>query len=500
MPRIPESAVQVRVSPLSTQPIREELQIGQAITGLTQASIELTSRLAEAERIDELTRKSTVMEGSLADLRLSIAQDPELNTVSSASQAYTEGSERIFSEMGESSSRVVSQKLEKQFTKSSLQGHIAVKQFAYKRQSDAAISDLDASADMLERIYAAESNSEKREDIRKLFAQGISLSPYLSEQEKGDRIRSFWTATDKGHVRGLINMGLLDEAEDMLFDPAQLIGLNELERQAMIKTLNTARDQIDSSVKQERAVLEEATAKSALLKIAKFEQGEGLEYTFTEFEEDSPNLSVQDFRTVRKAMLNQGIVVVEDRDVISDLNGQITDGLSSADGNIHSAFRSRDISQETFERMLSKNQSLNDGTPEAMAYEDAYKDINTMLGPTKDETRYDMIGDAVARVNRATDEMDHYRETHQQATPEQIDEAGKLIRDRYRNIPEALEARPVPYSLGTREKLDETQLRAAEVKLGEDYDNEIVDSWQRNRESENIQVYRADLERRSVEQ
>lgn len=50
MPRIPESAVTRGLTPVSRQPIREALAIGQAVTGLTDASAQLASRFAEAER------------------------------------------------------------------------------------------------------------------------------------------------------------------------------------------------------------------------------------------------------------------------------------------------------------------------------------------------------------------------------------------------------------------------------------------------------------------
>jgi len=231
MPRIPESAVTVSVPGVSRQPIREAAEIGDAVVGLTEASTELASRLAEAERAEELTRMTATMEGSLADLQLEIAQNPEYNTVAAAEQALVEGAGRIREEIGESSSDVVNRAFERRFLQSSLRARIHAKQVGFKRQADASIANLDFAAEEFRRAYTVAPDDEKREEIRAQYAQSVNLSAYLSEQEKGDRIRNFNSDADNTRIETLINGDEAELALSLLRDNDALPGMDPLTRE-----------------------------------------------------------------------------------------------------------------------------------------------------------------------------------------------------------------------------------------------------------------------------
>ncbi len=233
MPRIPESAVTVGLPSVSSQPIREVLEIGDAVAGLTEASAELASRLAQAQRADELTQKSSTMEGSLADLQLAIQQDPELNTVASAGQAYKEGATAIFEEHGQSDSQVVSRALEKRFLQSSLRGTVAVKRVAFGRQADASIAGLDAAAEDYSRNYAVAQDDEERERIRAVYAQDVDLNAFIGEQAKGDRIQAFNASVDETRIETLLNDDRADLALSLLRDEDALPGLDAAMRERL---------------------------------------------------------------------------------------------------------------------------------------------------------------------------------------------------------------------------------------------------------------------------
>ena len=216
MPRVPESAVTRGLPGVSAQPIREKAQIGRAVSDSLGRFAELSSQLAEAERAEELTRKSSIVEGSLAELQLRIAQDPEIDTMDAAGQAYEAGANEIFNEYGQSESPTVSRALEKQFLSSMLQGRVAVMKSGYKRQADNAVANLDATAETLERAYALAPDDERRAEIRSIHARGVHLSKFISEENKGDRVRDFQMRTDKARVRGLIDVGDFEGAEELL--------------------------------------------------------------------------------------------------------------------------------------------------------------------------------------------------------------------------------------------------------------------------------------------
>jgi hypothetical protein len=244
MPRIPESAVTVGLPGVSAQPIREALEIGQSVVGFTEASKQLFSQLAEAERAEELMRMSASLEGSLADLQLEIQQDPEFNTVASANQAWMEGSEQIREELGQSNSETVNLAINKQFLQSNLRGSISVRKVAYGRQVDAAIANLDSDTEDFERKYAVATSDDERAEIRETFARNVKLSSFISEQEKGNRIRAYNNDTDTARVRGLIDSGQFEAAEELL-NSEQLVGLDPQQSLALVRTLETAKNRAE---------------------------------------------------------------------------------------------------------------------------------------------------------------------------------------------------------------------------------------------------------------
>lgn len=499
MARIPESAVTVRQGGGSIQPIREVVEIGRAITDTIGAAVDLTDRLALADRKVELSRMSASMEASLADLQLEISQNPDLDTVEAAEQAFDGGAEQIFSALGQSSSQAVNEALEAQFLRSSLQGRVFVKRAGYQRQADAAIAGLEADSDGLERAYASAQDDEKRGQIRALHARNINLSDYLTEQQKGDRIRRFETATDTGHVLGLIGAGAFDLAEDMLLDPSALTGMDELQRQAMIRTLNTARDKGDASAKLVRKALEDDTAKAALLTMATHEEEGGPEYTFADFQRDLPDLSVQHARTVRASMEKQGIPTVDDIPTVDVLNSEVESGNADVVDHIHSSLRAGLITRPTFDGLLNRDKDYNEDPIRHSPYKQSAKDIREALGPSEIETDLKLKGAAVERRNNAIDELDHFRQTHPQATPSQIFGERDRILAAYRQFSlNDTSTLPIPYSLGDRLGITLEQLDQAEAKLGRDYTAGIVDDWKLTRESENIRIFRGDLERRAT--
>jgi len=496
MPRIPESAVTVGLTSVSQQPIREAALIGQAATGVAENLTDISAKLAEAERADELIQKSSSMEVALSDLQLSIEQDPSYNTVASSSQAYEAGSDQIFAEYGQSESSAVSSALKKQFLTSRLQGGVAVKRSGYKRQSDTSIAGLDTAARSLERAYASAPDDQKREQIRAQHALGVNLNAFISEQDKGDRIRDFQIDTDIAHVRGLIDTGYLNEAE-VLLNSDELAGIDPNERLTLMRSVDRARSKIDTDAKKHRGVIEDKTAKDAFLVITQYRAGDGPEYTQDDFERDFANFGFQDARTIHTAMTHQDTEIIIDGEVVRNLNREIDDNNSDVIDHIHSAYRALHIDQPTFDRLLTKNQSLNDGSPEGVAYRDMEKTLEKGLGPAPFERGAGVIQNAILRVKRATDELDHYRETHPKATPDQIDKVGLELLDRYglsRSDPRT--SRPVPYSLQTRSVTTE-QLDAAEVKLADDYQAGVIDEWKYLGESDNIRAFRSDVERRA---
>ncbi len=499
MPRIPESAVTVGLPSVSSQPIREVLEIGDAVMGLTEASVQLASRLAQAQRADELTQKSSALEGGLADLQLAIAQDPNLRTVESAGQAYKDGATEIFAEHGQSDSQVVSRALEKQFLQSSLQGSVSVRKSAFGRQADTSIAGLDAATDGFKRAYVSAADDEKREEVRELYVRSVGLNAYLSDQDKVNQVQSFDTFTDTSRVRGMIDAGFLDEAEDLLLDPAELIGMDELKRQGMMRTLNRARDRADKDIIAVRKQIEDATAKDAYEAIAAFDEGQGPEFTFADWQRALPNLSFTDARTLRTAMEKQGVTVIDNRPIASDLNREVEAGNSDVVDHIHSAYRANDITEGTFNRLLGKNHQYNNDPIRANPYKQTAKDIRVALGPLPFETEVGAEGVAVQRVSDAIDELDHFRETHAKATPTQIREEGARIRKAYQIVDiGSVFSRPAPYSLDTR-KPTLVELDAALLRLGQDFKSGVVDDWQFTRAERNIQVFRADVQRREVD-
>jgi hypothetical protein len=263
MARIPQGAVTVGLASDFAQPVREKLQIGQAIVDLAGASIELNSRLAEAARADEFTQMSSSLEGSLADLQLSIQQDPGLNTVALAEQAYKAGAEQIHSDLGRSTSRVVNTEIDKQFLKSTLRGNIAVKKAAYGRQADASVAGLDTAEEELERAYAVATDDEKRAEIRAQYAQSVNLNSYISEQVKGDRIRDFATNTDTARVQRLIDTGQFEAAQDLLSSD-QLVGIDPNKNLALQRSLEIGRKRAETDLKLDLKKVEDTKIHSLL--------------------------------------------------------------------------------------------------------------------------------------------------------------------------------------------------------------------------------------------
>lgn len=251
MVRIPPSAVTRGRPGGNIGPVREVVEIGSAITDTVGAATDLAERLALADRKVELSRMSSSMESSLADLQLEISQNPDLNTMELAEEAFNVGAEAIFGGLGQSTSQAVNEALEAQFLESSLQGRVFVKNAGYKRQADAAIAQLEADSDGLERAYASAPDDEARERIRGIQARNVNLSDYLTEQEKGDEIRRFETATDVARVRGLIQAGLFQEAEDLL-NSEQLTGLDPEESLALERTLAIAQSKAETGFAAEK--------------------------------------------------------------------------------------------------------------------------------------------------------------------------------------------------------------------------------------------------------
>ena len=498
MPRIPKSAVTVGLPSVSVQPIREVLEIGQAAAGFSEATAELTSRLAEADRADELTEMSSSMEGALADLQLAIQNDPELNTVAAAGQALTAGAEQIYEAAGKSTSKAVNSAFERQFLQSALRAGVAVKRSAFERQSDASIAGLDTSAEDLKRKYALAPDDDERARYREIYARGVDLNSYLTEREKVKRILDFADDTDTGYVRSLIDTGQFAAAEDMLLDPTKLTGMDELSRQAMMRTLNTARDKADTGAQRERAELEDATAKEAYLTQIRFGEGAGPEYTFEDLERDAPNLGFQDLRTIAAGMQTQGVVVVNDNFTVSDLNAEIEANNLDVIAHIHTALRSHLITVDMLGKLLAKNHSWNDDPIAMTPYKQAAKDMRNALGPTSIETSVGNRIDAVDRTNNAIEELEHFRVTHPNAAPTEIRAEGARIRKAYQpQETDGIGARPAPYSLNTRVPTGD-QLDAASVQLGDDYDAGLVDDWELSRHQENIKFFKADADARAA--
>ena len=308
MVRIPPSAVTVGPSRVSAQPIREAIGIGGAVAGLTEAGTEFASRLAEAERARELTRMSSDLENSLVDLQISIAQDPELNTVGAAEQAFTEGADQIFTDLGESDSVAVNDAIQGQFLKSSLRARVSVKQSAFKRQSDAAIAELDVTREKLERSYAAAPDDEKREEIRDLYARDINLSAYLSEQEKGDLIRDFETDTDVARVTGLINSGDFDSAQELLGSD-QLVGVDPQKNLALQKTLEIARKRAKTDLDADLKRIEDERTSQMLRRFFDPEDPDGVPTVIEVLDAGLPRVVAEHF-----------IQMVEDHAIGKDIN------------------------------------------------------------------------------------------------------------------------------------------------------------------------------------
>jgi hypothetical protein len=244
MPRVPESAVTVGLPSVSPQPIREVLEIGDAVAGLTEASAQLATRLAEAERADELIAKSGAMEGALADLQLAIQQDPELNTVTAAGDAFKDGAEKIFEDFGQSTSPTVQRKLQQIFLQSSLQGGVSVRQTAFKRQKDASIAGLDLAAEGYRRAFLAAPDAVGRDQIRTAYSRNIALNGFLSDQDKVARILGFARDTYKDRAVSLIQAGLFDAAESHINSDVPA-GVDAQDTFALQKTLDTAKNRAE---------------------------------------------------------------------------------------------------------------------------------------------------------------------------------------------------------------------------------------------------------------
>ena len=503
MARIPPSAVTVGLPGVSAQPIREASQIGGAVVGLTQAAVAFASARSEAQKAADLSARSGALEGAFAELQLELQRDATLGTVDATEAAFDAQAQGIAAEhLDQSDSDVVNAALAAQFPKTLLRARVAASQRGYVREKDGAIAALDVSDRQYGGEYALLSpladGDEARLGLREIQARDTNLSGYLTEVQKVKRIQSFGLRVDTAHVRGMIDVGLYDEAEDLLLDPAELTGMDELKRQAMLRTLNTARDRADSDTKDERKAFEDDTERSALLTIAlHVDEGEA-EYTTDDLVRDAPNMSVAGLKAVRAAMVKQGVDIVNDKPTVTRLNDAIVAGSSTAADDITAAFVSDLFDQATYNILVSRNLSINDGTPSAAAYKDAYKDFK-FLGAHQFETSAGTILEGVERINQATAEMDHFRQTHEQATPEQITERGTKIRERYGLVRKrTILSRPFPYKLDDRGATAE-QLDGATAQLTEDLAAGVVDQWEYTRESKNIRAFRADIERIAAE-
>lgn len=499
MVRIPDSAVSVGLPAVSAQPIREAAQIGGAVVGLTEAGTEFASRLAEAQKAADLSSRSGAMAEAFSELQLELQRDPSLNTVDSIEAAWDAGSAGIAEEhLDQSDSEAIDRALSAQFVKSNLRSRIAVSQSGFTREKDAAIAARDAEDRQLENVYALIPpgfvGDEVRADIRGMQARNTNLSGYETEVAKFKRIERFALRTDTAHVRGMIDGGLFDDAEDILFDPTQLTGMDELKRQAMLRTLNSARDRADKKAARELKSHEDDTAKAAFLAIR-----DG-EYSEAELENDSTSLSFQNLRTVAAALDNQGVITISDPLAVDLLNQGIENGDIDVIDRIHSAFRGNFILEGTFNGLLAKNQSLNDGSPEASAYKQEIKNIRNALKASEFETEFKVRQDAVDRTQNALNDFEDFRLARPNATRAQIKVEGQRIRDAFGQLSLSKAAtRAVPYSLGKRERLTAEELDDADAKLGDDSNAGLVDDRTFTREAANIQVYRDELTRDALQ-
>ncbi len=259
MPRIPESSVTRGLPGVSSAPVQGVLAIGNAVLGVTEAGSELAARLSIIEKTDELTQLSGEMEGALADLQLQIQQDRGLNTPVSASAAFNEGAEAIFSDFGtRSDSNVVRRELEKNFIRSSLQANIAVKSSGYRKQVDASLAGIESTANDLEKAYAVAGDPLRQQEIRDKFALGVNLNEFATEQQKVAFIEDFNVRTATASVRSLIDTGQFDKARDLL-NSNELVGLDPQQELALLRTLDVA----------ERRALRLGVAEAAALENAK---------------------------------------------------------------------------------------------------------------------------------------------------------------------------------------------------------------------------------------
>jgi len=507
MVRVPESAVTRGPGSISAQPVREAIEIGSAAADSIGATTDLFARLAIEDRKVELTGLSASMENDLAELQFRIANDPQFNSVALADEEFQRGAQDIGNGiLDASTSTAVNDAISKQFLTSVLQGRTVVKNSAYTRQKDTALAGLDTADELFGRAYAAAPNDAKREQIIALQVRNVVLSEYETDQAKGDRIRKFRLDMDMGHVRSKIDLAasnpnadeanrLLREAEDMLLDPQQLQGMDELKRQAMMRTLNTARNRVDSNTKKLRGEIEDNTAKAAILQIGEFNRIGGDEYTSADLERDAPHMSVADLRATQTAMKRQGVVIITDNDTLEQLNEEIDEDNADVVDHIYKAFGADLLTIEVFQSLLAKHRTYNDDPIQFSPYKQSSADIREALGPNK-FTDLSLRGPAVLRKNNAINELDAYRYAHPKATPTAIRAERDRILKAYIPVSTGVfNTLPLPYSLNERNGLSIEDLTKADAKLTDDYDAGVVDDWVYGVESNNIATYKFEIEK-----